>query len=211
MGLMMNPVERFSRGRWRRLLIPAGMLYLIGIMEGIEVLRQRRRGARRSLVSSTADRDPRSVKLLALTWWPAGETALVAAAALPGLAARGPWSRRALWTGVVVTGLGIGLRQWAIATLGRYFVGHVVIQPEQEVIGNGPYRWLRHPSYTGFWLEMIGVGISSGNLLSATLCTIVPLIGVRARIVGEERELVAGLPGYGEYSRTRRRLIPFVW
>ncbi len=56
------------------------MLYLIGVLEGVEVLRQRRRGTKRSLVTSSSDRDPASVRLLALTWWPAGLAALEAAA-----------------------------------------------------------------------------------------------------------------------------------
>lgn len=197
--------------RGRRLLITDGLLTLVGLLEAVEILRQRRRGVVRGVVASTADRDPGSVRTLALTWWPAGEAALLAAAALPGLALRGAWSRRALWAGVVVTGLGIGLRQWAIATLGRYFVGHVVIQPGHSVVSSGPYRWVRHPSYTGFWLEMVGVGLSTGNLLSVALCTALPLVGIRARILGEERALLADLPGYQDYARPRRRLVPFIW
>jgi hypothetical protein len=47
----------------RRLLVPAGMWYLAGVLEGVEVLRQRRRTGR-SLVTSAADRDPASVRLL---------------------------------------------------------------------------------------------------------------------------------------------------
>ncbi len=53
--------------RLRRLLVPAGMWYLAGVLEGAEVLRQRRRTSR-SLVTSPADRDPDSVRLLTLTW-----------------------------------------------------------------------------------------------------------------------------------------------
>jgi len=53
-----------------------------------------------------------------------------------------------------VTGTGIALRQWAITTLGQCFVGHVLVQPGQAVVRSGPYRWLRHPSYAGHWLEM---------------------------------------------------------
>jgi hypothetical protein len=92
------------------------MLELVGLLEAAEIARQRRRGVDRSLVTAGSDRDPASVRLLALTWWPAG----------------------------------IALRQWAIATLGWCFVGHVLVLPGQTVIGTGPYRWLRHPSYAPF-------------------------------------------------------------
>jgi protein-S-isoprenylcysteine O-methyltransferase Ste14 len=40
---------------------------------------------------------------------------------------------------------GIALRQWAIHTLGQFFVGPVQVQSAQTVISTGPYRWLRHP------------------------------------------------------------------
>jgi protein-S-isoprenylcysteine O-methyltransferase Ste14 len=112
---------------------------------------------------------------------------------------------------VVVTGLGVGLRQWAMATLGGFFVGHVLVQPGQTVVASGPYRWLRHPSYAGQWLEMIGIGVATGNVVGMAICTLLPLVGIAARIDGEERELAAALPGYREFMRGRARLVPPVW
>ncbi|MGP8162134.1 MAG: methyltransferase family protein [Candidatus Dormibacteria bacterium] len=187
------------------------MLYLVGVLEGVEIVRQRRRGLARSVVTSSADRDPASTRLLALTWWPAGIAALGMAAAMPRLDVGRRWSQRCAVGGAIVTGLGIGLRQWSIATLGRFFVGHVSVQPGQTVVSSGPYRWLRHPSYTGQWLEMVGVGLAMGNILSAAMCVLLPLVGFRARIDGEERELVASLPGYADYIRGRPRLLPLIW
>ena len=67
----------------RRLLLPAAMLELAGLLEGAEIVRQWRRGANRSLVASGSDRDPASVRLLALTWSPSGIAALAEAAWLP--------------------------------------------------------------------------------------------------------------------------------
>jgi protein-S-isoprenylcysteine O-methyltransferase Ste14 len=194
-----------------RLLLLAGMLCLVGALEGIEVLRQRRRGTKRSLVASSVDRDPASCRLLALTWWPAGLAGLAAAAWLPRLTIGPRWNKRCLVSGIVVTSLGLCLRQWAIATLGRFFVGHVLVQPGQTVVTSGPYRWLRHPSYTGFWLEMVGIGLGTGNVLSGVICVLLPLIGIVARIAGEERELTIDLAGYREYTHGKARLVPFVW
>jgi len=195
----------------RRLVVPAAMLELAGILEGADLVRQLRRGVNRRLVTSSSDLDPASTQLIALTWWPAGVVALAAAAWLPRLGAGDKWARPCLAAGVAVTGTGIALRQWAIHTLGGYFVGHVVVQPGQTVISTGPYRWLRHPSYTGQWLEMIGVGLATGNLSSIATCALVPLIGLTARIKGEERELTTNLPGYREYIQGRPRLIPHIW
>jgi protein-S-isoprenylcysteine O-methyltransferase Ste14 len=195
----------------RRLLVPAVLLELAGLLEGVEVVRQRRRGSGRSLVTSRADRDPASARLLALTWWPAGIAALAAAAALPRLGAGPRRAWRCRVAGVAVTGAGIALRQWAITALGPYFVGHVLVQPGQQVVSSGPYRWLRHPSYTGMWLEMAGVGLACGNVASTAVCVLVPLVGITARIAGEERELSASLPGYRDYAHSKARLVPFVW
>lgn len=195
----------------RRLLLPAAMLELAGLLEGVEVLRQRRQGVSRSLVTSRSDRDPASVRLLALTWWPAGIAALAEAAWLPRLDISQKWRRPCQVAGVAVTGTGIALRQWAITTLGRFFVGHVQVQPGQTVVSSGPYRWLRHPSYTGQWMEMIGIGLATGNVLSMATCALVPLIGITARINGEERQLTTSLPGYREYIQGRPRLIPHIW
>lgn len=197
--------------RMRRLLPPAGMLYLVGLLEGAEIVRQRHRSVDRSLVASRSDLDPASVRLLALTWWPAGILALVAAAAVPRLSAGRRWRRRCAAGGATVTVVGIALRQWAIASLGRFFVGHVAVQPDQTVVSSGPYRWLRHPSYTGQWIEMIGVGLGTGNLLGIATCALLPLVGITARIDAEERELSARLPDYAAFLRGRRKLIPLIW
>ena len=187
------------------------MLELAGTLEGVDLLRQLRRGVNRRLVTSGSDRDPASAQLIALTWWPAGIAALAEAACLPRADAGRKWAKPCLAAGIAATGTGIALRQWAIHTLGQYFVGHVQVQPGQTVISTGPYRWLRHPSYTGQWLEMIGIGLATGNLAGIATCVLVPLIGITARINGEERELTASLPGYRDYIQGRPRLIPHIW
>jgi protein-S-isoprenylcysteine O-methyltransferase Ste14 len=197
--------------RLRDLAVPAGLLEAIGALEGAEIVRQRRHGSNRSLVSSAADLDPASTRLLALTWWPAGCAALAAALWLPGAAAGDRQRTPCVLAGVAVTGAGVAIRQWSIATLGRSFTGHVQIQADQTVVTTGPYRWLRHPSYAGQWLEMIGVGIATGNALGAAICATVPLIGITRRIAGEERELTARLPGYSDFIAGKARLVPFVW
>lgn len=197
--------------RMRRLLPPSGMLYVVGLLEGAEIVRQRHRGVDRSLVASHSDLDPASVRLLALTWWPAGILALIAAGSLPRTGAGRRWEGRCAAAGAAVTVTGVALRQWAIHSLGPFFVGHVAVQPDQTVVSSGPYRWLRHPSYTGQWIEMVGVGLATANPLGVAACALLPLVGITARIEAEERELSARLPGYAEFARGRRKLIPLIW
>jgi protein-S-isoprenylcysteine O-methyltransferase Ste14 len=197
--------------RLRDLAVPAGLLELIGGLEGIEILRQRRHGSNRSLVSADSDLDPASTRLLALTWWPAGLGALAVAIWLPGLAVSDRRRGRCVLAGIAVTGAGVAVRQWSIATLGRSFTGHVQVQAGQTVVSTGPYRWLRHPAYAGQWLEMIGVGLATGNALGAAICAAVPLTGIVRRISAEERALATLLPGYADYTKGKPRLVPFVW
>ena len=60
--------------------------------------------------------------------------------------------------GLLVLWGGIGLRWWAMSTLGRYFTFTVQSSADQPVITAGPYRFVRHPGYTGVLLAMVGLG-----------------------------------------------------
>jgi protein-S-isoprenylcysteine O-methyltransferase Ste14 len=51
--------------------------------------------------------------------------------------------------GLIVIWLGLAIRVWAIAALGRAFRTTVEVDPAQAVVSTGPYRWIRHPSYSG--------------------------------------------------------------
>ena len=76
----------------------------------------------------------------------------------------------------------------------------------------GPYRVLRHPSYTGALLTVIGFGIGTGSW-AAALVAIVPItFAFLYRIRIEERVLADAFPdAWPGYVRETRRLIPFLW
>ena len=60
------------------------------------------------------------------------------------------------WTfglGLAIALAGAGFRDWSIVSLGRYFRREVTIESGQTIVRRGPYRWLRHPSYTGLALS----------------------------------------------------------
>jgi protein-S-isoprenylcysteine O-methyltransferase Ste14 len=114
--------------------------------------------------------------------------------------------------GVVLMWLGVALRQWAVWTLGRFFTVVVRVSDGQTVVEGGPYRWVRHPSYTGLLLTLLGLGFALGNWLSALALVVVPMVGVVVRIRIEERALLDGLgEPYRTYAEGRRRLVPGVW
>ena len=89
----------------------------------------------------------------------------------------------------------------------------VKLQTERghRVISTGPYAWVRHPMYTGTILFFVGAPLLLGSWWGVAMSPLfVVLFAVRVRI--EERALLAGLPGYGDYAaRVRYRLVPGLW
>jgi protein-S-isoprenylcysteine O-methyltransferase Ste14 len=107
---------------------------------------------------------------------------------------------------------GLVLRGWSIKTLGDYFTGVVMVSPDQQVITGGPYRVLRHPSYTGFLLACAGVGLASANWVALGAWVLLPLAAVLWRIHAEENALLATLGDrYRAYAGQHKRLVPLVW
>jgi protein-S-isoprenylcysteine O-methyltransferase Ste14 len=114
--------------------------------------------------------------------------------------------------GFAVLGAGIALRVWSIVTLGRYFTYVVGVQAGQRVIEDGPYRLLRHPSYTGLLVAFAGTGLLLDNWLALALIVLIPLAAVLVRIRSEEATLGRELgDAYRSYSARTDRLIPRVW
>jgi protein-S-isoprenylcysteine O-methyltransferase Ste14 len=115
------------------------------------------------------------------------------------------------WLGILLINTGIAFRLYAIHVLGASFTTTVAIAPEQTVIETGPYRLIRHPSYTGFLITLLGLGLSSTNWLSLLVLMGCALIGLSYRIHVEEHVLQEHLgQRYQEYMRRTKRLIPFV-
>jgi len=114
--------------------------------------------------------------------------------------------------GVVVMWLGLVLRAWAILALGASFRTTVEVDPGQAVVTRGPYRWIRHPSYTGLLLIVAGFCLAAGSWLSLAACLILPLPAIVRRIRVEEAELERVLgDAYRDYATGRARLIPRLW
>ncbi len=129
----------------------------------------------------------------------------VQAAAIPG---RWP----VFVVGLILMCAGIALRQWAIVLLGQFFTVDVRVHHDQPVIERGPYRWVRHPSYTGMLLTLAGIGLALGNWAALAMLIVVPTAGLVVRIRSEERALLEGIgEPYRRFAATRSRLIPGLW
>jgi len=141
----------------------------------------------------------------------AWETWLYLAPAIVPAAAIRPGTL-AFSAGLVFFLAGLGLRGWSFAALGRYSAYGIVVSPAQPVVATGPYRWLRHPSYTGGLLISSGAGLTSANWAGVAAMTLLPLAVTVWRIHLEEHALLTGLgERYRGYARDRRRLVPLIW
>ena len=117
----------------------------------------------------------------------------------------------AFYLGIVLMLAGIVVRQWSIAVLGRFFSGVIGVQEGQKVVESGPYRLVRHPSYSGALLIMVGIGLAFQSWGAALV--IIPIFAVcyGYRMFVEERVLVANLGNsYTEYMKRTKRVIPFL-
>jgi len=108
--------------------------------------------------------------------------------------------------------LGVALRWYSIFYLGRFFTTNVAIAPDQYLVNTGPYRFVRHPSYSGSMLMVIGLGWCLGNLASLLTLAVCFFIAVLSRIRVEEDTLTAAFDGqYIAYCKKTWRLIPFFY
>jgi protein-S-isoprenylcysteine O-methyltransferase Ste14 len=113
---------------------------------------------------------------------------------------------------VVLFVAGLVLRWWAIITLGRFFTVDVTIEKDHQLVERGPFRVVRHPSYTGVLLAFVGFALSLRNW-AAFLVVILPIFAAFIhRMNVEERALSRALgSSYTDYMRRTKRLVPFVY
>lgn len=102
-----------------------------------------------------------------------------------------------------------------VAILGRIQLGDnwsdiekARLLPDQAVVSNGLYRYIRHPIYVGDLLLLVGLQLSLNSWIVVVVGLIAPVVLWKA--VCEERMLIKTLPGYREYCKITKRFIPFV-
>ena len=108
--------------------------------------------------------------------------------------------------------LGVALRWYAIRVLGRFFTREVAVRPGQTVVRTGPYRLIRHPSYSGVLLILLGLGLALGSAASLAVILAGAGLGLAFRVRVEEQALCQALgQPYIDYMRQTRRFIPFIF
>jgi len=114
--------------------------------------------------------------------------------------------------GPVVMWAGLAVRIWAIVVLGASFRTTVEVDAEQKVVDGGPYRWVRHPSYTGILLLLAGLGLVYGNWAALAILLVLPAGILIHRIFVEEAVLTEVIGrAYTDYAARTKRLVPGLW
>lgn len=117
-----------------------------------------------------------------------------------------------VYLGYVLVVFGLFIRWHAIRSLGRSFQVNVTIMKDQQLVKNGIYKVIRHPSYTGLLLYYLGLGLIMHNYLCLALLIIGPLFAVAMRIRKEEIFLTDHFgEDYRQYCQSSSRLIPFIY
>jgi protein-S-isoprenylcysteine O-methyltransferase Ste14 len=86
------------------------------------------------------------------------------------------------------------------------------VHVQQTVVDWGPYRWVRHPSYSGLIIFFCGAGLALTNSMSLPVLAVLPTAALVIRVRIEEDALAGGLgEAYLLYAAPRKRLFPGVW
>jgi protein-S-isoprenylcysteine O-methyltransferase Ste14 len=111
--------------------------------------------------------------------------------------------------GVVVFASGITLAVWARVHIGRNWGMPTSQKADPELVTSGPYRFVRHPIYSGILIGVLGTALAT-NLLGLIIVVVVGAYFYYSATV-EEKNLMATFPtAYPAYRATTKMLIPFV-
>jgi protein-S-isoprenylcysteine O-methyltransferase Ste14 len=165
---------------------------------------------KRSTDTSKA-RDQASLTLIVVLWWIGIALDFSLSLFVPQAAIS--WRRTSVFfVGIACMLLGVAFRWYSAATLGRYFTFDVAIQSGQVLIEAGPYRYIRHPSYSGALLTLLGFGLALGNWAALAAGLSCMGLAYAYRIQVEETALALALGDtYKQYIKRTWRLMPFLF
>ena len=111
--------------------------------------------------------------------------------------------------GALMVAVGLGFAIWARRHLGGNWSGLVTLKEGHSLIQTGPYKYVRHPIYTGMLLAFVGSAVAIGEwrgILSVALALLAFVLKIRVEEVGMRKTFAE----YERYQRTTAALIPFV-
>jgi protein-S-isoprenylcysteine O-methyltransferase Ste14 len=105
---------------------------------------------------------------------------------------------------------GLCICLWARMVLGRNWSSTVVIKVGHELVQRGPYRYVRHPIYTGMIL-MFAANVILAGRVGGILGLFLFAFGFVVKLLREERLMMQQFPSaYPQYVKRTKRLVPFV-
>ena len=122
-----------------------------------------------------------------------------------------PFDSLASWLGTGLTWGGVAWAIWARRHLGRYWSGQITLKDDHQLIRTGPYRWSRHPIYTGILLALAGSAVAVGQI-HALLGFAVGVLAYVRKIRQEEAMLRRQFGAtYDAFAREVKALVPGIW
>ena len=114
--------------------------------------------------------------------------------------------------GFIVMWFGVILRNYSIKLLGKHFTPTIQLQQDHQLITSGPYQLIRHPSYLGALLAIVGIAIFL-NSITGTISTVIAMMIAYVVRISKEEAVLKSLFGatYTEYQKSTKKLIPFLW
>lgn len=154
--------------------------------------------------SQVTNQDKGSYKINIVTSW----IALFIVFVLRGLGI-GMFSGNLQYIGFILLAFGIMLRELSIWVLGKHFTVRVQVSEKAKLVTQGPYRYIRHPSYTGILLTFVGIPLAIGTWFGAIVAVVAKLLALQYRIRIEEEALQAAFGAeYEEYKKSTWKLFP---
>jgi len=116
----------------------------------------------------------------------------------------------AAFTAATLCVIGLAFAVWARVTLGRNWSGVVTLKEGHELVDRGPYRFVRHPIYTGILTMFFATALALGYL-AGFAATLLMFASFWIKLRDEEQLMLQQFPDrYAVYRRRAKRIIPFV-
>lgn len=116
------------------------------------------------------------------------------------------------WLGIVLIAAGVALRIWTRRAIKGLYSGVVQVRQDHRLVQEGPYRFIRHPGYAGFFLMALGISVAYSSLIGLLAILILFLPGLAYRMKVEEILLIGHFGGeYLNYRGKTKKVIPWIW
>ena len=115
------------------------------------------------------------------------------------------------WSAAILCIAGLLLALWARFILGRNWSGLVTLKEEHELVERGPYRFVRHPIYTGMLAMFFATALVQRHLAGFVGVALM-FASFWIKLFLEENLMLQQFPRrYAAYRKRTKRIIPFIF